>query len=73
MNEFHQIGKFLIIAGAVLLAVGLLITFWDKIPLLGKLPGDFIIKRKNFTIYIPVVTSIILSLLISLILYLLRK
>jgi hypothetical protein len=73
MNELQPFGKYLIIAGILIVAVGILLSFWDKIPLLGKLPGDIIIKGKNFTFYFPIVTSIILSLLFSLILYLFRK
>ncbi|MBI1939339.1 MAG: DUF2905 domain-containing protein [Ignavibacteriales bacterium] len=73
MGEFHQLGRFLIIAGLLIVVVGAVIMLWDKIPFLGKLPGDIIIKRKNFTFYFPIVTSILLSIIISLILYLLKK
>ena len=73
MSEFHSFGKILIITGICIVVIGLLLTFWDKIPFLGKLPGDIVYKGKNFTFYFPIVTSIILSLLISLILYLIRK
>lgn len=73
MGEFHQLGRLLIIAGLLIVVVGAVIMLWDKIPFLGKLPGDIIIKRKNFTFYFPIVTSILLSIIISLILYLLRK
>lgn len=73
MNELNSLGKFLIIGGILLIAIGVALTFWDKIPFLGKLPGDIVIKGKNFTFYFPIVTSIILSLILSLILYLLRK
>lgn len=71
--EFHQLGKVLIYAGIFLLVLGVLFFFGDKIPFLGKLPGDIYIKRKNFTFYFPIVTSILLSLIISLIIYLLKK
>ena len=63
------IGKILIVLGSVLLGVGLLLTFFDKIPLLGKLPGDFHIKRGNFEFYFPMATSVVLSLLLTLILW----
>ncbi len=72
-NEFQSIGKLLLIGGAFLIIMGLFFLFGDKLPFLGKLPGDIIIKKKNFTFYFPIVTSIILSLFISLILYLFRK
>ena len=63
------IGKILIVLGSVLLGVGLLLTFFDKIPLLGKLPGDIHIKRGNFEFYFPMATSVVLSLLLTLILW----
>lgn len=72
-QEFQQFGRILIFAGVLIALLGVFFLFGDKIPLIGKLPGDFYIKKKNFTFYFPLATSIILSLLISLILYLLRK
>lgn len=56
-----------------MVAVGILVYFADKIPFVGKLPGDIFIKRKNLTIYIPLATSILLSILLSVILYIFRK
>ena len=71
--EFQQIGKLLIFAGIFILVLGVIFIFGDKIPFIGRLPGDIIIKKKNFTFYFPIVTSIILSLIISFILFLLKK
>lgn len=68
-----QIGKLLMILGGTILVIGVLFYFFDKIPLLGKLPGDILIKKKNFTFYFPLATSILLSLFISLILFLVYK
>jgi uncharacterized protein HemY len=65
--------KILIVLGAVLVAVGLLMLGIQKLPFSGKLPGDILIKRENFTFYFPLTTSIIISILISLILYLIGK
>ncbi len=73
VNEFQQYGKVIIFFGIALVIIGIFLLFWDKIPFIGKLPGDIYIKKKNFTFYFPIVTSIILSLIISLILYLIRK
>jgi hypothetical protein len=73
MSEFQSFGKIIIIAGVILVFAGLVISFWDKIPLIGKLPGDIFYKGKNFTFYFPIVTSILLSLIISVILYFFRK
>ncbi len=71
--EFHQIGKLLIFVGIITLILGVVFFFGDKIPYIGRLPGDIIIKKKNFTFYFPIVTSIILSLIISFILFILKK
>jgi len=73
LPEFQQIGKLLIYAGIFVIVLGVLFLFGDKIPLIGKLPGDIYIKKKNFTFYFPIVTSILISLIISLIIYLFRK
>ncbi len=62
-------GKMLILLGAVLAAVGLLLTFFDKLPLIGKLPGDIFIKKEHFQFYFPITTSLLISLLLSLILW----
>lgn len=71
--QFSQFGKLLILFGIIIVGLGLLLLFFDKIPLIGKLPGDIYIKKKNFTFYFPIVTSILLSIIISLILYLFKK
>jgi len=73
MFEFQQVGKLLIFAGIFIVILSVLFLFGDKIPFLGKLPGDIYIKKKNFTFYFPIVTSLLLSLVISLIIYLFRK
>lgn len=68
-----DLGKSLIVIGLLIAAVGLVLTLSGKLPWLGRLPGDIFIKRENFTFYFPLATSIILSLIFSLILWLLRK
>jgi hypothetical protein len=62
----QDLGKTLIIFGIVLVGVGLLLTFFNKIPFLGKLPGDILIQKKNFTFYFPLATSIVASIILSL-------
>ena len=69
----HDLAKGIILMGAVLIAVGLLLLLFQKFPFFGKLPGDLLFKRGNFTLYVPLATGIIVSLLISLILYLIGK
>ena len=66
-------GKLLIAIGLALAAVGLLWTFAGKIPLLGKLPGDLRFERDNFSVYFPLGTCLLLSLLVSLLLWLFRR
>jgi hypothetical protein len=67
------IGKFLIVVGLVVVGAGLLLLLSDKIPWLGRLPGDITIKRDNFTFYFPLATCILISVIISLILWFFRK
>jgi hypothetical protein len=67
-----EFGKPLILIGAVLMLIGLALTFGDRLSFLrlGRLPGDFEYRRGNFTFYFPLVTSIILSLVLTLLLWL---
>lgn len=65
-------GKWLIILGVILIIAGLAIHFQVKIPWLGKLPGDIRIESGNTKIYIPLATSLLLSLILTLIFYLIR-
>lgn len=67
------VGRILILSGLVIIIIGLIVYHQDKIPFIGKLPGDILIKKKNFTFYFPLATSIILSILISLILYFINR
>ena len=60
------LGKILIITGAAIIVIGVAFLFINKIPFIGKLPGDILVKRQNFTFYFPLMTSIILSVVISL-------
>jgi len=69
---FTGFGKILILFGIILIAVGMLSLLAGKVPFLGKLPGDVHIQKKGFDFYFPLGTSILLSLLISLILFLLN-
>ena len=62
----HEMGKILITFGIVLIGAGLLLVFFNKIPFLGKLPGDIYIQRKNFAFYFPLATSILISIILSL-------
>ncbi|MEW6326975.1 MAG: DUF2905 domain-containing protein [Thermodesulfobacteriota bacterium] len=73
MNGFFQLGKILIVLGLVIAGVGLLFTLGGKIPWIGRLPGDIYIRRKNFTFYFPLATSLIISIILTLIFMLFRR
>jgi hypothetical protein len=64
--------KLLMIAGVVLIVIGLLWPYLLKLPF-GRLPGDLLIQKKNFTFYFPLATSIAVSIFLSLILWLISK
>jgi len=68
-----EIGRPLIVVGAVLLVVGLVLTFGPRIPGLGRLPGDLVWRRGQTTVYFPIVTCLVLSLVLSLLFALFRK
>ena len=77
MPEWSTFGKILIGLGLGIVALGVLLVLVDRIPSLGsifswlgKLPGDISIKRDNFRFYFPIATSIVLSVLLSLLFYL---
>jgi hypothetical protein len=69
----QEIGKTLIIFGLMLAGLGFILVFANKIPFLGRLPGDIFIQRKNLTFYFPVVTSIVLSIVVSLVFWLFSR
>ncbi len=73
MSPFGSVGKILIIFGIGLVVIGLILVLGDKIPWIGRLPGDIYIKRDKFTFYFPLMTSIIISLFLTLLFYLFRK
>jgi hypothetical protein len=65
-----ELGKLLIVFGAILVTAGALVLFLGRAHLpLGRLPGDMLFRGKNTTFYFPLTTSIVLSLLLSLFLY----
>ena len=64
--ELGQLGKFVLLVGAVLVLLGALLLVLGKVPFLGKLPGDIRVERENFSFYFPVVTCLVLSVLASL-------
>lgn len=72
-DSVQYIGKFLILLGLIVAALGGLLLISGKIPWIGKLPGDIMIQRRNFTFYFPLATSILLSLILTLIFWLIGR
>ena len=73
----EEIGKWLILFGVLLAMVGGVILLVGKVPWLGRLPGDIVIQRDNFSCFLPLVTGLVLSialtLLLNVVLRLLRR
>ncbi|EIF51303.1 MULTISPECIES: DUF2905 domain-containing protein [Sulfurovum] len=69
-----DIGKSLIFMGVVIIILGILLLFSEKLPFnLGRLPGDISFKKENFSFYFPITTSILISIILSLLFYLFGK
>jgi hypothetical protein len=68
-----SLGKMLIVFGVVLALLGGLLLFAGKLPFLGRLPGDIVIRRENWSFYFPITTSIVLSVLLTLLLSLFSR
>jgi len=66
-------GKSLIILGLIIAAIGVIFSLAGKLPWLGRLPGDIYIKRENYSFYFPLATSILISGILSFILWLFRR
>ena len=72
MNQ--QTGKYIIIAGVIIIVIGMIIwLFGNKLSFIGRLPGDIRVKKENFSFYFPVTTMIMASILLTLIMWLIRK
>ena len=70
----QNLGRSLILIGVVLLIFGVLLAYGDRLPLrIGRLPGDFVIRGKNSVFYFPLMTSILVSLVLSLVFWLMGR
>ena len=67
------IGRILIYFGLLLVVLGVIFSLVGKIPWLGQLPGDITIERERFTFYFPLATCLIISVILTLVLYLFRR
>ena len=73
MTPFNGLGKLLIVLGGILIVIGAAIVLGGKLPWPGRLPGDIYIERRNFTFFFPITTSILISVIFSLVLYILSR
>jgi hypothetical protein len=73
MVGMGPLGKMLILFGVFIILIGVFLLIGEKIPWIGRLPGDIIIRKKNFTFYFPIVTCILISILLTLLFTLFRK
>ena len=68
VTGFEPLGRVLLIVGGVLVVLGLVFVFGDRIPFLGRLPGDVHIERDGLSVFIPLTTMLLVSLVLSLLL-----
>jgi hypothetical protein len=73
MESLQAVGRLLIVMGLLLAILGVLLVLAGRIPFIGRLPGDIVYQRGNFTLYIPLMTMLILSLLLTILLNLLFR
>lgn len=73
VDGLQNIGKFLIITGIIIVVIGALFLLSGRISWLGRLPGDFFIRKRNFTFYFPLATSIFISIILTFIFWLLGR
>jgi Protein of unknown function (DUF2905) len=69
----NDLGRLLVIFGLVIVAAGVLVMLVGRVPWIGRLPGDIHIERGNWTFYFPLGTSILLSLVLTLVLWLIGR
>ncbi len=72
-GALQPLGRALIIIGIVLVGVGVALLVAPRVPWLGRLPGDILIRRDRMTVYVPITTSLLVSLLLSLIFWLMGR
>jgi hypothetical protein len=73
MFDFSNPGRILLVIGLVIAGLGLVLIFAGKIPWFGRLPGDFFWRGKNVSFYFPLATSILVSLILTLILWFIHR
>ncbi len=69
----HDFGRILILIGLLIVVLGIILIVGNKIPFIGKLPGDIAIERENYSFYLPVTTCIVISIVFSFVLWLFSR
>ena len=73
MSELQPFGRALLLLGLILCGLGVILLWGSKIPWLGRLPGDIAVRRDHFAFYFPLTSSIVVSVIISLILWMVSR
>ena len=73
MTGLDSLGKMLLLVGAIALILGIILILAPKIPYVGRLPGDILVRRGNFTLYLPLVTMVLASIALTVILNLVLR
>lgn len=73
MTGLDSLGKMLVLVGAIALLLGVVLILAPKIPFAGRLPGDILVRRGNFTVYFPLVTMILVSVGLTIVLNLVLR
>lgn len=73
MSDFSSLGRILVVVGVLVAVLGIVLSLVGRIPGLGRLPGDIVIQRGNFTFYAPLATMFLLSVVLSLLLRFFRR
>lgn len=69
----NDLGRLLVVFGLVIVAAGVLVMLVGRVPWIGRLPGDIHVQRGNWTFYFPLATSLVASVILTLILWLLGR
>jgi hypothetical protein len=69
----QELGRLVLVMGLILVLIGGLLLLSGRIPWLGRLPGDILIQRRNFTFYFPLATGILISIVLTLLLWLVSR
>jgi Protein of unknown function (DUF2905) len=68
LHGMQELGRWLIGVGVAIVLLGVVLTLAPRLPWLGRLPGDFVVRRDSFTFYFPLATSIVVSVVLTILL-----